>query len=288
MKHGSRGNPFRIGAGLAILLVAAACTEAGPTSSVDEALLSGALDHLAGNTQRGTPAIPNVELVEVCKRWVGTAATANFTVDDGSVSLPYTDGGFPGPFSALGHNDWFCADVYISGALETVTVTETSVSGGTNPYTTVVQAAGNNTAPVIAGTSVTGEVAGGRGFTAYFTNTEVVPPGDQGCTPGYWKQEHHFDSWAGYAPGDSYDAIFGVSSSFGGSLLDALKRGGGKEKALGRHATAALLNASSGGVASVYTVAEVIAMVQDAYASGDFNGVKNLLAAANELGCPLN
>jgi len=40
-------------------------------------------------------------------------------------------------------------------------------------------------------------------------------------------------------------------------------------------------------VNAVYSQAQVIAMVQSAYASGDFNGVKNSLAAANELGCPL-
>jgi hypothetical protein len=33
---------------------------------------------------------------------------------------------------------------------------------------------------------------------------------------------------------------------------------------------------------------DVIEMVQDAYASGDFNNTKNLLEAANESDCPLN
>ena len=30
-----------------------------------------------------------------------------------------------------------------------------------------------------------------------------------GCTPGYWKQEQHFDSWVptGYAPGDDFDTV---------------------------------------------------------------------------------
>lgn len=114
----------------------------------------------------------------------------------------------------------------------------------------------------------------------------MIPGGGEGCTPGYWKQSHHFDSWVGHATRDLFNTVFGVTSSFGGTLLEALKRGGGKEKALGRHAVAALLNAAS----SVYydlTEDEVKEAVQDAYASGDFNGVKGDLEELNELGCPL-
>ena len=67
----------------------------------------------------------------------------------------------------------------------------------------------------------------------------------EGCTPGYWKQDQHFDSWeaTGYEPGDSFDVVFGVASSNGWTLLEALDAGGGDENALARHATAALLNA---------------------------------------------
>ena len=73
------------------------------------------------------------------------------------------------------------------------------------------------------------------GFVVTYWNTLLPPEGGEGCTPGYWKQSHHFDSWPeGYTQSDYYDAVFGVTSSFGGTLLEALKRGGGKEKALGR------------------------------------------------------
>ncbi len=113
--------------------------------------------------------------------------------------------------------------------------------------------------------------------------------GGKGCTPGYWKQSHHFDSWVGYSPSDSFEAVFGVNVTYGNpTLLDALRRGGGGEKALGRHAVAALLNASNSGVPYLYSVAQVIAIVQNAYATGDFEGAKALLEAQNELGCPLN
>jgi hypothetical protein len=120
------------------------------------------------------------------------------------------------------------------------------------------------------------------------TNTPEPPGGGQGCTPGYWKQPHHFDSWVNYSPTDDYAAVFGVDASFEKDLVGALSQGGGGEKALGRHAVAALLNAQSPGVSFYYSTADVIALVQGAYASGDFEGAKNLLAAQNEMGCPLD
>lgn len=130
-----------------------------------------------------------------------------------------------------------------------------------------------------------------RSSSAGSLTVTCTPPDDgggEGCTPGYWKQAHHFDSWTGYSPTDDFETVFGVDASFDKDLLGALEQGGGGEKALGRHAVAALLNSASGGVSYDYSTAEVIALVQDAYASGDFEGAKNLLAAANESGCPLN
>ena len=112
--------------------------------------------------------------------------------------------------------------------------------------------------------------------------------GGEGCTPGYWKQDHHFDSWDVYSPGDSYDAAFGVKSSKDWTLAEAAAAKGGGEKALARHATAALLNSANPDVDYEYSTAEVIALVQDAYATGDFEGAKDALEFQNELGCPLN
>jgi hypothetical protein len=116
--------------------------------------------------------------------------------------------------------------------------------------------------------------------------TPTPPAGGEGCTPGYWKQEQHFGSWVTYEPGDSFDTVFGVDSSFA-TLLDAVSANGGGENALGRHAVAALLNAASADVASSFTTADVIQMVQDAYESGDFETVKDQFEADNETGCPL-
>ena len=120
------------------------------------------------------------------------------------------------------------------------------------------------------------------------TPTATIPLGFQGCTPGYWKQPQHLDSWVSYLTGDLFATVFGVDDSNDLTLLQALQARGGGESALQRHAVAALLNSVSPDVAGTYTSAEVIAMVQQAYASGNFESIKNLFETANELGCPLN
>jgi hypothetical protein len=116
----------------------------------------------------------------------------------------------------------------------------------------------------------------------------IVTPicsGGEGLTPGYWKQPHHFDDWTGFTPNQSYNAVFGVNDPDGASLtlLDALSRGGGGYKALGRHAVAALLNAAHANISFAYSVPQVISWVQFAYATGDFLVTKDRLAAENEL-----
>ena len=107
-----------------------------------------------------------------------------------------------------------------------------------------------------------------------------------GCTPGYWKQPQHEGSWVGFEPTASYSVVFGVVAG-PKTLLEALQTGGGGEKALGRHAVAALLNASNPDVGYPNSVGEVLAIVQGAYNSRDFETAKNLLAVQNELDCPL-
>lgn len=123
-----------------------------------------------------------------------------------------------------------------------------------------------------------------------FTNT-APPVGNEGCTPGYWKQDQHFDSWtAPYDPTDGFNATFGIGTNwFGNSftLLDGAGANGGGKNALARHAVAALLNAAAGFYPM--TVAEVIAAVQAAYADASLiESTKNTFATNNELGCPLN
>ena len=46
--------------------------------------------------------------------------------------------------------------------------------------------------------------------TRYGQRDREPPPGGEGCTPGFWKQDQHFDSWVGFAPTDSFETVFGV------------------------------------------------------------------------------
>ncbi|MGH2699634.1 MAG: hypothetical protein ACRDJL_10640 [Actinomycetota bacterium] len=124
------------------------------------------------------------------------------------------------------------------------------------------------------------------------TEGEDEELGGEGCTPGYWKQPHHFDSWDGFAPTDSFEAVFGRDAYSGSpTLLDALEFKGGGLFALGRHSVAGLLNAAHPDVDYAFTSSQVIQMFQDAFDSGDagvIEATKDALDAANNGGCTLN
>lgn len=108
----------------------------------------------------------------------------------------------------------------------------------------------------------------------------------EGCTPGYYKQRHHYCAWE-YEPSDLFDDVFMVDAPGDDTLLAALRDGGGGETAFQRHAVAALLNAANGGVYFMYSPEEVQAVVQEAYMTGHFEELKDRLEAANTAGCPL-
>ena len=117
--------------------------------------------------------------------------------------------------------------------------------------------------------------------------------GSEGCTPGYWKQTQHFDSWKVYTQTDKFNTVFGVSAPFPGTLtlLEALGLDGGGANALARHGVAALLDSVNPDVDYGMTALEVIALVKTALESGDatlIEAAKNKLAAQNERGCPLD
>ena len=113
--------------------------------------------------------------------------------------------------------------------------------------------------------------------------------GGEGCTPGYRSSPQHFDSYPdAYAPSTLFVDAFGVNAFPGRTLLYVLKQGGGGLIALGRHAVAALLNATSDGVDYDATPAGVIASFEEAYTSGSYEDMKDVFATFNELGCPLN
>ena len=128
------------------------------------------------------------------------------------------------------------------------------------------------------------------------TECKLPPPpptGFEGCTPGYWKQDQHFDSWQVYSPTDSFNAVFGVSGPFPNTLtlLDALELGGGGVNALARHAVAGLLSSISSDVDYGLTPTEVIEKTREALNGGDattIEALKNKLDALNNKGCPLS
>ena len=111
-----------------------------------------------------------------------------------------------------------------------------------------------------------------------------------GCTPGYWKQAHHFGNWLpDYNPYNST-----VLGEFGCGpdmlLLDALKAKGGGENALLRHATAALLN--NGNIYVTYFDGELAALKQIFCEAMefpfDYESAKDIFADRNEeYYCPL-
>lgn len=144
-----------------------------------------------------------------------------------------------------------------------------------------------------------------------------------GCTPGYWKQCQHLDSWAatGFFPDDVFNTVFGVSQYVNPqtnqpyTLLQVMGLTGsgnctpdaeqpscrskphgdaiGKmgcdpiSPNLGFHAVAALLNAAHPNVNYGYTSGELIALFQNNYLTNP-EKLKNSLVMLNERGCPLN
>jgi cysteine-rich repeat protein len=131
-----------------------------------------------------------------------------------------------------------------------------------------------------------GNNIGGDGCSAVCS----IEGGGEGCTPGYWKQRHHFDSYPeAYQPGDSFNEVFGVSAFDDDlTLARAVRLRGGGLNALGRHAVAALLNAASDDVSYDRTPEMVIASFNAAFASGGYEALKDIFASFNEQTCPLN
>ncbi len=134
----------------------------------------------------------------------------------------------------------------------------------------------------------------------FFKNRFIPEPPDggiEGCTPGYWKQPQHFDSWPetydgmDITPETLYADVFGVDTG-DLTLLEALEaRGNRNGEALLRHSVAAFLNAANADVDYPLSAADVISQTKAAWESGDLtvvNDLKNDLDEYNNLGCPLN
>ena len=141
----------------------------------------------------------------------------------------------------------------------------------------------------------------------------------EGCTPGYWKTEQHWDSWVGHLPSDALSGVFtlpadvaatvvkldssgsdptGETTIGAANLGQALRFNGSGAAGLLRAAVASLLNAAHPGVAFGYSEAEIIAAVNAALLAGepfvgnlateldDANNATN--PVTGEHSCPLN
>ena len=126
-------------------------------------------------------------------------------------------------------------------------------------------------------------------LTAAFSVPDELD-GGQGCTPGYWKQEHHFADWTlPYQPDDLFSEHF--EDAFPGlTMVEVADGNGGGLVALGRHTVAAVLNAANPEVSYDMTPQQVIDAFNAVYpgSKGDYETLKNEFEDLNEQGCPLN
>ncbi|MWV14689.1 hypothetical protein F3I16_01415 [Pseudomonas sp. L-22-4S-12] len=212
--------------------------------------------------------------------------------------LPLTNSPFADPLAgqSFASSIEYTVDIPSFGATEQVSVTEDEPLP---PFISAVSL----TCAAADGGSLTGQsVAGltatltlGSGDYAFCRYVNQFNPGDEGCTPGYWKQEQHFGSWTN-PPYDPYSTqlqdVFnfaGVNGQIGGLaddlMLDALSYSGGTGK-LGaaqimlRAAVAAVLNAANGGVQYAFTLSDVISDVNAQLQSGTR---ESMLALATQL-----
>jgi hypothetical protein len=239
---------------------------------------------------------PPYEPVAVCKTGpAGSWATFAYTTTGGAaqVSSPFTIANVQPEFT---DPQTQCVEILrVSGTDPvTVVVDEVAMSEG-SAIGEIVVFGGHSSSVDLANGKATVVVSVASGALIAYKNADAPPPppppppppqGGQGCTPGYWKQPHHFDSWQGYTPTQLFSTVFGVGPSV--SLLTALSTGGGGAKALGRHAVAALLNSAHSAVDYDMTTAAVIALVQNAYATGNYEAAHVQLAGFNEQSCGLN
>ena len=243
-----------------------------------------AADFGAGN------GLANYEHLEVCKY----GSTADVTVDmqqaigNSQVTYSFADG----ECRVLGNFDGTIglgpADIQAS---------ESNIPAGYQFDSLRVTVIGRNGASgsVTVGTTNSYSIVGANndiGILLQFYNSQIpTTGGGEGCTPGYWKQSQHFDSWVGYTQGQLFSSVF--EDAFPGKTLLQVLSGNGNTagEALGRHAVAALLNASSGsGVSYDMTTAEVIAAFNAAWpgSKNQLNAAKDVFSGFNEQGCPLN
>jgi len=123
-----------------------------------------------------------------------------------------------------------------------------------------------------------------------------------GCTPGFWKQPHHFEFWTDYSPDDTVGTVFtdAPSELADDTLLQALdyKPRGSAEKVLLRAAVATLLTSAydaahdevDWGYGGWWTVERITDTVNWRLLNpfrSETIGLAKIFEGFNELGCPI-
>lgn len=269
------------------LLAVACATSEGPTAAVR------ATD--AASTVPSTGWTPDV--VTLCKiapvnsfATFDVSATGGSLLLGGTTTIQMTEPAAE-PFDDANHIRCVAVWQATGASTEQVTIRETGTTAGLSLQQITTVSDGNwniYMAPVVQATVSASPTSNAA---MWFKNFGVPSESDgaDGCTPGYWKQSHHFDSWpAAYTPGQSFASV-GFADVFPGkTLLQVLSSGGGGLTALGRHTVAALLNSGNASVEYGQTPAAVIAAFNAAVASGSYDAQKNIFEGWNERGCPLN
>ena len=218
----------------------------------------------------------------------------------------------PSPNTSLLYYMYFPVDASTWPGLTTAQVTIDEVNMPANRVVDSIRVVRNGIfLPALIGpSSVTLETNYTDVLIVKFYHSEVQgpppPPVGKGCTPGYWKQSQHFDSWVptGLKTTDLVSTLFSNAylytldgkqmSKY--TLVQALSfKGGngsvGAAQILLRAAVAAEINARHPSVGYPMSAGAVITAVQNALASNN-RGTMILLASRlddlNNLGCVLN
>jgi len=284
-------SPTHRAAALAAVLLPFLAVACGPDNAGNPAAPASiggpsfiATDEGAGN------GLANFEHIEVCKFGSTADVTVNFTqLATGATSVTHSFS--DGECRVLGNFD----GTTVNGPAD-ITASESNIQTGfqfDSLRTTVV---GRNGATGSVSVSTTNSFSylgadNDVGILVEFFNSAIPTTGGEGCTPGYWKQPQHFDSWVGYTQNQLFSSVF--EDAFPGkTLLEVISNGGNTAgEALGRHTVAALLNAASGsGVSYDLTTAQVIAGFNAVWpgTKDQLNAQKAIFAGFNEQRCPLN
>jgi hypothetical protein len=223
-------------------------------------------------------------------------SVANFSLTPLFGELPLANS----PFAAPAANEGFATTIELTVEIADLTQAEQASVTEDDPLPAFVDFVGLECAAATGGT-LTGAVVVDRTATLTLNSgdfafcryvNQFTPPGDDGCTPGFWK--NHLGDWGltGYAPTDELQSVFnfvGVNGQIGGladdTMLEALNYNGGNGKLgaaqiLLRAAVAAVLNAAHPDVQFSFTEGQVIALVNEQLQNGNRD---SMLALATEL-----